>query len=531
MPSEFIEPLPQIDNPKKQATLKDVQESLIEGNDFIVNAFDAFSAQNMEINDTLIVVVSELKVISKLLSDMLKRQMLSGISGLEKRVDNKKKKGFKPLALNSEIEAIMQLFAVPIALIVAFLVSFKKALNTNLKSLLKIVMSPFVFIANQFRNLKKRLKKLIPDKIKNMWQTMKAMIPSGKFLVMLLKPFTWVISIITRGFQTALIAFQPLIKFARGLGTLLGKLLWPLQVILGLDAVITDWMSTEGESLPTRIFSAFKALFNTIVSAPVDMIINAVAWVLEKMGLVKIADILKDFSFKDTWTKGADALFKLIGDMFDGLIDFFKDFSIADTFESIKETFFGIVDGVKDKVSKLFTAIVSKMTNFNLPDLGAWVKEKLMGLIESLKTVFTTILEALNPIKGLKKIGGFFGFGEDADENSANSQIVKRARRFFGFGDDDENSVNSNPYKNNGSTGSGGAPTQTLIPVMVQLIPLALFANKEIKKLMEIRDKTNNVQSQPPVIIQNTGVSTTSNNTSIFQSMGDIIPKRSPIEQ
>ena len=86
------------------------------------------------------------------------------------------------------------------------------------------------------------------------------------------------------------------------------------------------------EGIVSAIAETIKALVNTVVSAPVDLLKDGVAWILEQFGFEKAASFLKSFSVETIYSALVDAVFSPVqtfkqimgkfGEFLDGMSDF-----------------------------------------------------------------------------------------------------------------------------------------------------------------------------------------------------------------
>jgi len=108
--------------------------------------------------------------------------------------------------------------------------------------------------------------------------------------------------------------------FGKG-GTLLkslGKLFLPFTIIIGLFDTIKGFYNgffgkdlEEGEEIPDTFLEKFvegikggiTGLVNSLIGAPLDLLTNGIAFIIGKMGFDETSEALKNFSFKDLFTK------------------------------------------------------------------------------------------------------------------------------------------------------------------------------------------------------------------------------------
>jgi len=174
----------------------------------------------------------------------------------------------------------------------------------------------------------------------------------------------------------------PIIKFAAGLGKLLGKLFLPFTIVMGIWDTITgamDGFKGEDGDMSSKIIAGITGgltgLINSIIGIPLDLLKNGVAWLLKKMGFEDSSEALKSFSFAQI---------------------------ITDLFNSLKN----IVIGIKDKFVAAWDAVMSG-------DILGGIKNLFGGLVDIFLAPMRLIMSTLENIFGfdfneiLKKIPGY----------------------------------------------------------------------------------------------------------------------------
>lgn len=82
---------------------------------------------------------------------------------------------------------------------------------------------------------------------------------------------------------------------------LIGKILWPIGIIMSLFDGVTKYQETEGTQYD-KITAGIAATVGSFLGAPLDLLKNLLAWVLGKFGFDKTAQVIKDFSIQDKIT-------------------------------------------------------------------------------------------------------------------------------------------------------------------------------------------------------------------------------------
>lgn len=157
--------------------------------------------------------------------------------------------------------------------------------------------------------------------------------------------------------------FASIGNYIKSFGAMIGKVAGIVSKIFApLLIIMTIWDTVKGaiegfekEGIIGGIKGAITGFFNSLIFGPLDMIKDAIAWVLGMFGFDKAKEILKTFSFADTFTKIVEALFfpfQWLQDNVMEMVDMAKNF-FSDKLKSIK-AFFGI--GGEEKEQELKTA-------------------------------------------------------------------------------------------------------------------------------------------------------------------------------
>ena len=124
-------------------------------------------------------------------------------------------------------------------------------------------------------------------------------------------------------------------KFGSAVGfftKIFSKFLVPLNVILTLwDTVKGAIEGFEKDGIVGAIAGAVEGLFNSLIFAPLDMLKDATAWILDKFGFENAAEFLDSFSFQEIFTSFVEAILHPVDtlkEMFSGLVSWFEEFEI-----------------------------------------------------------------------------------------------------------------------------------------------------------------------------------------------------------
>ena len=158
-------------------------------------------------------------------------------------------------------------------------------------------------------------------------------------LASVIKPFTSVINALfgvsktTSKFATAIRTvinpFFQFFKFAAKvfipLGKLLGKLFFPITIIMGIidgvrGAIDGVTNAAEGQSkFVEGAFGALKGILVGFIGMPLDLLKSGIQFILGKLGMNAAADALKTFTFSDLIGRLVDGIKSLVN----GIIEFF----------------------------------------------------------------------------------------------------------------------------------------------------------------------------------------------------------------
>lgn len=155
------------------------------------------------------------------------------------------------------------------------------------------------------------------------------------------------------------------LRFARGFGTVLGKLLFPITFIIGAFDLITGFIDgfkeSEGDSIVAKFIDGvgggLSKLIGNLIGMPLDLLKDAVSWIMGKLGFDSAVEILDSFSFTDILKKIVMAPYNMLSKAVDYIISVFTDPTvdpIADLFAGIGN----IADAAKDLLKSILRGIL-----------------------------------------------------------------------------------------------------------------------------------------------------------------------------
>ena len=179
---------------------------------------------------------------------------------------------------------------------------------------------------------------------------------------------------------------QSILKFAR-FGT---KLFLPLTIIIGaIGAISASWESFANGDIWGGLEKAVTGFFNTVVTIPLDLIKDGVAWLLKKMGFDEAADVLDSFSFTEEFNK-------IIGKIFGGVKEAFKVITDLFSFGEKDKTALGLLGKLQDIIYAPINMAIGYIRG-----LFGWTEEEGAAPFKLQDWIWGKIDEAIGWVKGL----------------------------------------------------------------------------------------------------------------------------------
>ena len=255
---------------------------------------------------------------------------------------------------------------------------------------------------------------------------------------------------------------QPVVNFAKGVGTFLGKIFLPLTILMGAYDAITGFMAgyaDEEGNVGDKVFSGIKEglakVIENLIGLPLDLLKSGLTWLIKTFfGESVVTEALEGFSFKET----IGDMVRLPFDLIKGAYEWIKTL-FTDPAEALSTLWEGIV-GDGGLIDLLFTPIdkalkwVMGVFGFSVPldengkeySIMGIIKDALTGIVDFFKSLLDIdVKSVLKSIPG----GGFLLklFEDDTiDEKilAAEEEIAKQQQKledggFFstGFSDAD----------------------------------------------------------------------------------------------
>ena len=182
--------------------------------------------------------------------------------------------------------------------------------------------------------------------------------------------------------------FGSIVKRIAGI---VGKVFAPIAIVTTAWETITGFIEGwKEDGILGGLEGAITGFFTSLVTIPLDLVKDAVAWVLKKFGWDEEAEALKSFSFTDLFKKAIGAVF----DVFKGAINWVKTL-FTDPVKAIKDLWNGVYgeDGI---INTIVWKPISKVINWVMEKFG-WKDDDPnapdFDLFTFISGVWTTIVD------------------------------------------------------------------------------------------------------------------------------------------
>ena len=216
-------------------------------------------------------------------------------------------------------------------------------------------------------------------------------------------------------FVAASKVFATIGRIAGSIGRILGKVFFPITIIMGIFDFVTGFMKGKEEG---GILEGFKQgtikLIDGLIAMPLDFLKDGLAWILKQFGFDEESEALKSFSFSKLFSD-------MIGGIFDAIqatIDWVK-LLFSDPTAALKKLWTGLLGGFSSLIDILYWPVnafirwIMKKFEWDTPDftknaegefsIGSIVTNLIQGIVNMIK-------------KALRSFGLGFLLGEGKDE-------------------------------------------------------------------------------------------------------------------
>ena len=167
-----------------------------------------------------------------------------------------------------------------------------------------------------------------------------------------------------------LTALLPSFDFLKGIARVFSKLFLPLTIfITAWDTVKGFLEGFEEEGIVGGIKGAVTGFFNSLIFAPLDLLKQASAFVLNKLGFENAANFLNSFSFQDLFTNIVESVFGIVGQVGDFINELLIERipSLAsDLYRSIENSFENLTEQLRINFEVALLKVVTLIQN--IPD-------------------------------------------------------------------------------------------------------------------------------------------------------------------
>jgi len=186
-----------------------------------------------------------------------------------------------------------------------------------------------------------------------------------------------------------------------GVARVVGRIFAPIAIIVtAFDTVKGAIAGYAEDGILGGLQGAIDGLFTSLITKPLDLLKDAVAWVLGKLGFDNSAEALNSFSFTELWTGMTDKIF-------DGVKDAIKVVKDLFTFGEEDKTALGLLGKLTDIIYAPINMAINfirglfgwneegaepfKLNDYIVEQFNAgitWAKDALSGVSETIRTKF-----------------------------------------------------------------------------------------------------------------------------------------------
>lgn len=220
-----------------------------------------------------------------------------------------------------------------------------------------------------------------------------------------------------RSFSEGSRLFRIAVAVSSAIGRVLARLNpFILLFFAAVEAIRGAWAGFTEDGVLGAIVGAFDGLVNFLIAQPIQLIVNIIAWVADKLGFSKVAKMLKDLDFIGLFSDLVDAVFSPVTTIVDSVISLFKPDS------KDERTFLQRLGGL---ATSIVTAPVAMVEGIIASILGFFGFDEskipsISGLITSL------IMSPVNLVREAgNKIRNLFNFGDNEGELPPMTDIIR----------------------------------------------------------------------------------------------------------
>ena len=191
------------------------------------------------------------------------------------------------------------------------------------------------------------------------------------------------------GFLDGVLGITKVGAAASGLVSVLGKILFPIGIIMSLFDGVEAWRNENGSTYD-KITAGISATIGDFIGAPLDLLKGLLGWVVGKFGFTETAEAIQNFSIEDKITDLLNGIFDFPGKAINWIKSKFSDptGTLSDLFTA---TFGqgGIVDILFSPISSLVTLLRDSF------DDVVGIFKNAFAALPSFEDIKTAIINAL----------------------------------------------------------------------------------------------------------------------------------------
>ena len=185
-------------------------------------------------------------------------------------------------------------------------------------------------------------------------------------------------------------------KVFKGAMVIFEKLALPLTVIMTLwDTVKGAIAGFEKDGIIGGITGAIKGFFNSLIFGPVDMLKDAIAWVLGFFGFDKAKKALESFSFEKIFDSMVDTIADVLKGAFKWISDLWTNFSWDETWGKITAFVTDAFNAAPEAVKKLTDKVTDLWTNFSWDETWGKIVGFVTDALTAAPTAFITLKDKI----------------------------------------------------------------------------------------------------------------------------------------
>jgi len=197
------------------------------------------------------------------------------------------------------------------------------------------------------------------------------------------------------GFLDGVLGITKIGSAAGGLVKVLGKVLWPIGIIMSLFDGVEAWRSENGSQYD-KITAGIAATVGDFIGAPLDLLKGLLSWVLSKFGFDETAKAIQDFSFEEKITNLINGIFDFPAKAIEWVKTLFTDPSAALGELWTKLVGEGGIIDILFAPARLAIDWITKTLGFREEDaptfsFGALIQEGIDGVVGMFRKAFAAL--------------------------------------------------------------------------------------------------------------------------------------------